>query len=112
MKKTKCYQKGKHLYIKCGKKREVHILQDSPYHNVEYDENYQEIYANRFQISSTEKGIKISFGKEIFGTDRIKFKHTVIVNLQTAHKLVNMLKDIFEGISNISRDERQNENSL
>lgn len=94
MKKTKRYQKGKHLYIKCGKKKEVHILRNSPYHNVEYAENYLEIYANRFLISPTKNGIKISFGKEILGTDRIKFKHTIIINLQTAYRLVNMLKNI------------------
>ncbi len=98
MKKTKQYQKGKHLYIKSGNKKEVHTVKEKKPLEMEFDKNYQEVYVDEFQFENTKEGMKIFFGKKIFGTDKIKRKRTILLQKGTAGKTIKLLEDVLEKI--------------
>ena len=96
MKKTKQYQKGKHLYISSGGKKEVHTIKKPEHPEIEFDENYQEVYVDKFHFENAENGVKIFFGKKIFGTDKIKLKRTILLGKKASKKLIRILENIFK----------------
>jgi len=95
MKKTKQYQKGKHFYIKSGRKQEIHKIKKPEPPETEFDENYQEVYIDQFYFKNEDNKIKIFFGKKIHGTDKIKLKRTIILGKNTAQKLISVLSHAF-----------------
>ena len=96
MQRTKQYRKGKHLYIKSGSKTEVHTLKNDDSPQVEFDDNCQEFYVDVFEFGLSEKGIKIFFGKKIFGTDRAKPKQTILLPKGTAKRMLRLLETVLK----------------
>ncbi len=94
MKKTKRYQKGKHLYIKSGAFTEVHLLPNSKEPEYVLDENYEEYYIDQFNFEIKNEGFKIGFGKQIFGTNITKLKRSVFLEKRLSKKFVTMLSSI------------------
>ncbi len=98
MKKGKQFQKGKHLYIKSGNRKEVRTIKEPKPPEMEFDKYYQEVYVDEFRFEKTKDGIKIFFGKKIFGTDRIKPKRTILLNKGTAKKTIQLLENACKGV--------------
>lgn len=92
MKRSKQYQKGKHIYIKSGKMKEVHTIKQGPKTETEFAQDYQEIYSDAFQFKTSKEGIKIIFGKQLFGTNQIKLKRTIQLGYKNAKRFESILK--------------------
>lgn len=93
MQRTKQYLKGKHFYIKAGKKKEVHYLKNHKNQPVDYDKNLVEIYTDNINIEPSKNEIILKFGKSIFGTNIIKIKRIIKLDIKTAKKLEKLLKE-------------------
>ncbi len=96
MKKTKQFQKGKHFYIKSGKKKEIYTIKEKQKQETEFDKDYQEVYVDQFKFEISEKSFKIFFGKQIFGIPQIKLKRIIRMGPKTAKKFLNILKNIIK----------------
>ncbi len=96
MKKSKQYQKGKHFYVTSRGKKEVHTIKKATPPETEFDENYQEVYVDDFHFEKTEEGIKIFFGKKIFGTDKAKLKRTIVLPKNTFKKMMGILENLMK----------------
>lgn len=95
MKKSKQYQKGKHIYIKSGKNKEVHTIQEKK-QEFEFDDNYEEIYADCFKFETSKEGFKLFFGKKLFGTNQIKLKRVIKLGYKNCCRLLQLLKNTIE----------------
>ncbi|MBN1898883.1 MAG: hypothetical protein JW827_08910 [Spirochaetes bacterium] len=98
MKRSKQYQKGKHLYIKSGKKKKVYTLKESTPrgYDLEFDDGTEEIYVDQFKFDLSRKDFKIYFGRLLPGTGRIKLKRALLLDPRTAKRLGLTLENIFQ----------------
>ncbi|MDD5066111.1 MAG: hypothetical protein PHF84_03590 [bacterium] len=92
MKRSRIYRKGKHIYIKSGPLKEVHLIDKPKEPEHEYDEHYEEIYTDQFRFETGPKGITIHFGKQIFGTDLVKLKKAIHLDIRTARQFLKILE--------------------
>ncbi|MBU1078653.1 MAG: hypothetical protein KKH98_15245 [Spirochaetes bacterium] len=96
MKKTKQYQKGKHIYIKSGKNKEIITVRENKKEEIEFDKNCEEIYIDQFKFETSKNSFKFFFGKQIMGTPNIKLKRVIRMNYKTAKRFFKILKDLFK----------------
>ena len=92
MKHSKTYQKGKHIYIKTGNIKEVITPQPDKKLDIEFEENYEEIYIDKFQFKIHDKKVKIFFSKEIPGLNKTNLKRVINMDIKTAKDFIRLLK--------------------